>query len=437
MRRLQEMQQQQPRRRAWGLPPSQPTTAQRLWSSTWRRRDYDHYNRESTTKSETSNLQAHYWRVLLPLARLLSTSGAHYNSIGVFTTTGQMAATTLGCYYQFSKGWGLSLLPWHSEGVWNYRQCHYLRLPSPVSTTKPKTTGWPFCGSRKRAGAARALHYDYDYNDHRQRENENYEKTGGPWDYDDRSRYYDGMSSCVWLSSLQSGGGRKRDRLLWPLPQEHWHEEKGATMTQRLGWPLWLLPCRIDYRRGCQSREQRHRLTTSSDWLTDYRVCGQSVCVFTENTIKIVVSALFSKRKKGQKLTQLLSWKSVQVCVEYPSKYVAQHNWTDFQRNLFLFFSFTFGKISLFLQKEEIFGKTKTQRKFGLIFNKKRAAFGRIFNSTAYIYIYTHTYAGELFVCPLFCPFESYSFVHCYLKISSVQQPEAKWKLTGWPPESY
>ena len=33
--------------------------------------------------------------------------------------------------------------------------------------------------------------------------------------------------------------------------------------------------------------------------------------------------------------------------------------------------------------------------------------------------------AGELFVCPLFGLFEGYSFVHRFVKISFVQQPEA------------
>ena len=64
-RRLQLESQQQPwaRRREWGLRPSLPTTTWRSWWSSPRRADYDHdYNRESTTMSETSNLQAHYWR---------------------------------------------------------------------------------------------------------------------------------------------------------------------------------------------------------------------------------------------------------------------------------------------------------------------------------------------------------------------------------------
>ena len=38
--------------------------------------------------------------------------------------------------------------------------------------------------------------HDYDYNDHSQRENEK-AKTGDSGDYNDRSRYYYGMSSYV------------------------------------------------------------------------------------------------------------------------------------------------------------------------------------------------------------------------------------------------
>ena len=98
----------------------------------------------------------------------------------------------------------------------------------------------------------------------------------------------------------------------------------------------------------------------------------------------------------GAKLTKLLSWKSVQGCVENPSKHVAQHNWTDFQRKncffCFLFVFYFFWKISFSLRKEEEFWKkTKTEkiRKFlDGCSTQKRAIFGRIFNSTAYIYIY-------------------------------------------------
>ena len=43
---------------------------------------------------------------------------------------------------------------------------------------------------------------------------------------------------------------------------------------------------------------------------------GLEISLLAENTIKIVVSALFQEGKKSPTLTKLLSWKSVQGCVE-------------------------------------------------------------------------------------------------------------------------
>ena len=54
-----------------------------------------------------------------------------------------------------------------------------------------------------------------------------------------------------------------------------------------------------------------------------------------------------------------------------------------------------------------------------------------------YIYINIYMHAGELLVCPLFCLFESYSFVHRFVKISFLQQGEAFWELLVCPPKSY
>ena len=68
--------------------------------------------------------------------------------------------------------------------------------PPPLARYKARTTERPCLGSRRKAGA-RALHYDDDYNDYSQRENENKEKTGGPGDYNDKSHFYNGMSSYV------------------------------------------------------------------------------------------------------------------------------------------------------------------------------------------------------------------------------------------------
>ena len=94
--------------------------------------------------------------------------------------------------------------------LWNYRQCHYFRLPSPTAE-KTRTTLASLAQGRKGAERTRALHYDYDYKDHRQRENENYATTGGKRDNYDRSCCYYGTSSYVWQSSLQSEGGKETD----------------------------------------------------------------------------------------------------------------------------------------------------------------------------------------------------------------------------------
>ena len=124
-----------------------------------------------------------------------------------------------------------------------------------------------------------------------------------------------------------------------------------------------------------------------------------------ESTIKIVVSALFL-RKKGRKVTKLLSWKSVQGCVENLSNYVAQQNWTDFQR-IFLF-SFIFWKKKETrspCRKKKILEKNKNTKKEEFLdrfSTQKRAISGRIFNSTACIYIYIYIYAtlkGSWYAC--------------------------------------
>ena len=103
---------------------------------------------------------------------------------------------------------------------------------------------------------------------------------------------------------------------------------------------------------------------------------GLKISFLAENTIKFCGFGTFSKWKNGRKLTKLLSWTSVQGWVENLSNYVAQHNWTDFQRKNGSF-SF-FWKISFFLQKEEDFWKTQKQLKiviFGQIFNSKKGNF--------------------------------------------------------------
>ena len=58
-------------------------------------------------------------------------------------------------------------------------------------------------------------------------------------------------------------------------------------------------------------------------------------------------------------------------------------------------------------------------------------------NKVLCVCVYICIYARELIVCPRCGLFESNLFVHCFLKISFLQQPEANWKLLVWPPESY
>ena len=70
-----------------------------------------------------------------------------------------------------------------------------LPAPLPKAQQSPELLNGHLWLKNAKAGA-RALHYDYDYNDHSKRENEK-EKTGGRGDYNDRSRYYNSMSSCV------------------------------------------------------------------------------------------------------------------------------------------------------------------------------------------------------------------------------------------------
>ena len=76
--------------------------------------------------------------MLLPLARLQSTSGGRYNSIEVFTTTGQMAANYIGVLLPvFRKG--LRVEPNYRDterGCETTGSVHYLRLPSPVALQK-------------------------------------------------------------------------------------------------------------------------------------------------------------------------------------------------------------------------------------------------------------------------------------------------------------
>ena len=138
-----------------------------------------------------------------------------------------------------------------------------LPAPLPKANYKAQDDNGHHLAQGRNGAAARALHYDVDYNDYSKRE-----KSLG----DDRGlRRLQRQELPSWLyvivcvTTITSTWKRKRDRLLWSLPQEYWHKEKGATTTQRQDRPQWLLPCRIDYRRGHLPRDQRHRWTMSSD----------------------------------------------------------------------------------------------------------------------------------------------------------------------------
>ena len=102
-----------------------------------------------------------------------------------------------------------------------------------------------------------------------------------------------------------------------------------------------------------------------------------------------MVSALFQKGKKGPILTKLLSWKSVQGCVENPSKYVAQHNWTDFQRKK-LCFSFFLKNLILPAERRRFLNKKKTKK--WTDFQLKQGQFLDGFSTLQRIYIYIYTY---------------------------------------------
>ena len=105
--------------------------------------------------------------------------------------------------------------------------------------------------------------------------------------------------------------------------------------------------------------------------------------------------SIFRERKKGQTLTKLLSWKSVQGWVENLSNYVAQHNWTDFRRKkmviVYLFFFYFLERCHSPCRKKKILEKKQKQKKeqnLDRFSTQKRAIFGQASNSTIYIYIY-------------------------------------------------
>ena len=122
------------------------------------------------------------------------------------------------------------------EKLWNYKHRHYSRLPSPKHY-KARTTGLPFVAQGKQAGAARALHYDGDYNNHGEREIR--VRDGRGLRRLQRQELLSWLYVIVCVTTITSTWRRKRDWLLWSLPQERRHKEKGATTTHWLGRPLW------------------------------------------------------------------------------------------------------------------------------------------------------------------------------------------------------
>ena len=119
-----------------------------------------------------------------------------------------------------------------------------------------------------------------------------------------------------------------------------------------------------------------------------------------------MVSALLQKEKNGRKLTKLLSWKSVQAWVENLSNYVAQHNWTDFQRKkmvFFFFFFFFFEKSHSPCRRKTIFeNKNNKKRNFWTDFQLKKGQNLDRFSTLQHIYIYIYTYLRLLVHTP-FC----------------------------------
>ena len=130
-----------------------------------------------------------------------------------------MAATTLGLLpvFRWVEGWA------YNSDV--ERGCEttdtVTTSGSPPQSTLQSPNYWNATrGSRKTAGAARALHYDYDYNDHSERE----QRVLGE---DRRTRRLQRQELLSWLyvivcvTTITTTWRRKRDRLLWSLPQEY------------------------------------------------------------------------------------------------------------------------------------------------------------------------------------------------------------------------
>ena len=95
--------------------------------------------------------------------------------------------------------------------LWNYRQCHYLRLPSP-KLQSPNYIELPSVAQGRKGSAVRKGPALRQWLQWWQSEGPRSKATtGDSGDYNDRSCYYGCMSSYVWLPSWALGGGRETD----------------------------------------------------------------------------------------------------------------------------------------------------------------------------------------------------------------------------------
>ena len=149
--------------------------------------------------------------MLLP-SRPLSTSGGHYNSIGVFTTIRQVAATTMGATTSFPMGskqpcFDLLEKPFFCETTSNVTTSG----SPPQSTTKPELLDGHSVAQGRQGCRARALHYDY---------NDNSEREQRILGDDRRTRRLQRQELLSWLyvivcvTTITTVRRRKRDGLL-------------------------------------------------------------------------------------------------------------------------------------------------------------------------------------------------------------------------------
>ena len=118
----------------------------------------------------------------------------------------------------------------------------------------------------------------------------------------------------------------------------------------------------------------------------------QKMALFCWKPYKIVVWAhfeKFEKGKNGQKMTKRLSQISVQGWVKNLSKYVAQHNWTDFDSKKWYFVSSIFFLSHSPCRKKNVFEKQKRKKEETLdrFLTQKNQFLDRFLTLQIYIYI--------------------------------------------------